>query len=32
MALPGLETEAALRSMRLFTERVAPELTAVVPK
>jgi luciferase family oxidoreductase group 1 len=32
MALPGLETEAALRSMRLFTEKVAPELAAVVPK
>ena len=32
MALPGLETEAALRSMRLFTETVAPELAAVVPK
>ena len=27
MALPGLETPLALRSMRLFAEEVAPKLT-----
>ena len=32
MALPGLETGPALRSMRLFIEKVAPELTAVAQK
>jgi alkanesulfonate monooxygenase SsuD/methylene tetrahydromethanopterin reductase-like flavin-dependent oxidoreductase (luciferase family) len=32
MALPGLEAGPALRSMRLFTEKVAPELTAVAQK
>jgi hypothetical protein len=31
MALPGLETELALRSMRLFAEQVAPRMTAVRP-
>jgi len=29
MAVPGLDTALALRSMRLFTEEVAPALTAV---
>jgi alkanesulfonate monooxygenase SsuD/methylene tetrahydromethanopterin reductase-like flavin-dependent oxidoreductase (luciferase family) len=29
MALPGLPTELALRSMRLFAEKVAPALTTV---
>jgi alkanesulfonate monooxygenase SsuD/methylene tetrahydromethanopterin reductase-like flavin-dependent oxidoreductase (luciferase family) len=29
MALPGLETHLALRSMRLFAEEVAPAMTAV---
>ncbi len=29
MALPGLDTELALRSMRLFAEQVAPALTPV---
>src|SRR5262249_36360577 len=28
MALPGIETKLALRSMRLFAEEVAPALTA----
>jgi alkanesulfonate monooxygenase SsuD/methylene tetrahydromethanopterin reductase-like flavin-dependent oxidoreductase (luciferase family) len=28
MALPGIATELALRSMRLFTEEVAPKLSA----
>ena len=32
MALPGLEAEPALRSMRLFVDEVAPALTAVAPK
>jgi len=27
MALPGLATELALRSMRLFAEEVAPKLS-----
>jgi alkanesulfonate monooxygenase SsuD/methylene tetrahydromethanopterin reductase-like flavin-dependent oxidoreductase (luciferase family) len=30
MALPGLDTALALRSMRLFAEEVAPALTPVV--
>jgi hypothetical protein len=29
MALPGLATDLALRSMRLFAEEVAPALTSV---
>jgi alkanesulfonate monooxygenase SsuD/methylene tetrahydromethanopterin reductase-like flavin-dependent oxidoreductase (luciferase family) len=29
MALPGLPTELALRSMRLFAEKVAPAMTSV---
>jgi alkanesulfonate monooxygenase SsuD/methylene tetrahydromethanopterin reductase-like flavin-dependent oxidoreductase (luciferase family) len=32
MALPGLEAGPALRSMQLFVEKVAPELTAVAQK
>jgi hypothetical protein len=28
MALPGIETKAALRSMRMFMEHVAPALSA----
>ena len=28
MALPGIDTERALRSMRLFAEHVAPAITA----
>jgi len=31
MALPGIETPLALRSMRLFAEEVAPKLTAPAP-
>jgi alkanesulfonate monooxygenase SsuD/methylene tetrahydromethanopterin reductase-like flavin-dependent oxidoreductase (luciferase family) len=31
MALPGLETELALRSMRLFAEKVAPALESQLP-
>jgi alkanesulfonate monooxygenase SsuD/methylene tetrahydromethanopterin reductase-like flavin-dependent oxidoreductase (luciferase family) len=31
MALPGLPTDLALRSMRLFAEEVAPALTAPAP-
>jgi alkanesulfonate monooxygenase SsuD/methylene tetrahydromethanopterin reductase-like flavin-dependent oxidoreductase (luciferase family) len=31
MALPGLETTLALRSMRLFAEHVAPAMTGTVP-
>ena len=32
MALPGLETRHALRSMRLFAEEVAPAMTSVAPR
>jgi alkanesulfonate monooxygenase SsuD/methylene tetrahydromethanopterin reductase-like flavin-dependent oxidoreductase (luciferase family) len=32
MALPGLPTDLALRSMRLFAEEVAPALSAVAPR
>jgi hypothetical protein len=31
MALPGLETPLALRSMRLFAEAVAPAIRGTVP-
>ncbi len=32
MALPGISTEAALRSMRLFAEEVAPKLAAATAR
>jgi alkanesulfonate monooxygenase SsuD/methylene tetrahydromethanopterin reductase-like flavin-dependent oxidoreductase (luciferase family) len=32
MALPGLDTKLALRSMRLFAEEVAPAMTGVAPR
>jgi len=32
MALPGLDTRLALRSMRLFAEAVAPAMTGVAPR
>jgi hypothetical protein len=32
MALPGLDTKLALRSMRLFAEKVAPAMTGVAPR
>jgi alkanesulfonate monooxygenase SsuD/methylene tetrahydromethanopterin reductase-like flavin-dependent oxidoreductase (luciferase family) len=32
MALPGLDTDLALRSMRLFAEKVAPAMRAVAPR
>jgi hypothetical protein len=31
MALPGLETELAMRSMRLFADEVAPAMKPVRP-
>jgi hypothetical protein len=32
MAIPGLDTAPAMRSMRLFTEEVAPALAAVAQR
>ena len=31
MALPGLDTALALRSMRLFVDEVVPAMTPVAP-